>query len=88
MLNVAIVEMLPIANTNVANWRLGTGIGNISTFHEDVDAHALHDVKHALVLAAVGGGLLLLRVAVEVQEVHFVESLHQMPAHTPERRIV
>ena len=26
--NVANVKMLPIVNTNVANWKLGIGIGN------------------------------------------------------------
>ena len=28
LLNVANVKMLPIVNSNVANWKLGIGIGN------------------------------------------------------------
>lgn len=48
---------------------------------KNIDAHALHDVEHVLVLAAVRAGLLLAGVAVQVQYVDLVEGVHEALAH-------
>ena len=57
-------------------------------FDKQIDAHALFDVEDVLVLTAVGCGLFFVGVAVEVEDVDFVESLQQFVAHSSECRVV
>lgn len=55
---------------------------------EDADAHTLLDVEDVLVLAAVWRRLLLLGVAVQVEEVDVGKALHQTAAHSTKDGIV
>ena len=57
-------------------------------FHEQADRHSLLDVEHVLVLAAVRGALLLLGVAVQVEQEHAGEGLDQALAHAAKGRVV
>ena len=55
---------------------------------EQADGHPLLDVEYVLVLAPVRRAFLLLRIAVQVQQVNLVEALHQALAHPAEGRVV
>src|SRR5690554_3363824 len=55
---------------------------------EDPDGNALLDVKDVLVLRAVGGALLLLGVAVKIQDVDLAVGFHELLAHSSEGRVV
>ena len=56
--------------------------------HEQTNRHPLLDVEHVLVLAAVRGALLLLGVAVQVEQEHAREGSDQAFAHAAERGVV
>ena len=56
--------------------------------HEQTDRYPLLDVEHVLVLAAVRGALLLLGVAVQVEQEHAREGSDQAFAHAAERGVV
>ena len=52
------------------------------------NGHALLDIENVLVFGAVGAFLLLLAVAVEVENVDMIEAVHQGLSHPSEGRIV
>lgn len=55
---------------------------------QQADRDALFDVEDVFVLAAVGGDLLLLGIAVEVDDVDLIEAAHQRLTHPAESRVV
>ena len=80
-----IVFVLPQSpEVGVVHLRLVTS----SKLDEKGDGHALPDVEDVLVLAPVGAGLPLQRVAVQVQDVSLIEGLHEALTHAPEGGVV
>jgi len=59
-----------------------------AALHEKGNRYPLADIEHILVGSAVGAGLLLQGIAVQVEDVNGVKGLHQALAHASKGGIV
>jgi len=57
-------------------------------FNIDCYSHPLANVKHILIRAAIRRGFFLEAVAVQVQHINFIKSLHQALAHAAEGGVI
>ena len=79
---VALVDFAPPPQVGMEHTGRGpssASTGSLSShFHRQQNRHALLDVEHVLVFAAVRRFLLLLGIAVQVEDVNLVECLHEV----------
>ena len=57
-------------------------------FDENIDGHALLNIKNIFIRRAIGTCLFFLTVAVQIYRINRIVSFQQMPAHASERRII